>query len=290
MPHLVDLLILFVVGAAIYTGIRRGLFFVLFDILRLLVGIILGFAAYSSFHSLFRSYLAGFVALVSASLSVVVLVPMVLRLLRANPAWGKTATARLAASLGGLGIGFLAVAAFVPALDRPYAARTAVARSYLAQPFLDAEPALYYVADAINLDFPALGARPIGFEDEGRPGKAVMANRVNFSRLNGSTCIECGARVRFDGYLRRGATVSPRFTCPRCGRRSDGCQSFEGFHRMYRSCPVDMARTGPIDCGVWNNRRPVYPRGVCPVCGRSMHRVTPAGIAAAATSRPVLNR
>jgi len=128
-------------------------------------------------------------------------------------------------------------------------------------------PALYYVADALNLDLPMLNARAIRFEDEGQAGQVALVDRINYSRLAGSTCIECRSAVTFAGYHRRfEVAVSPKFVCPVCGRRSDGCQTFEGFHRMYGRCPVEVSEAlGPIDCGVWPNDRPVYPNGTCPV-------------------------
>lgn len=272
MSFLISGLIILFIGLGVYAEMRRGLFLALFDVFRLAAAIVVGFAAYSAFRWLFHSYAAGLIALGVAALSVVLVVPIVLRLLRADPAWGRTFVGRLGAGLIGLGIGFLTVAAFLPVIGRSGRGREAVPRSFLAQPFIDAAPALYYVADAFNLDFPVLNSRAIRFEYEGRDGEPTLVERVNYSRLKGSTCIECGARVHFDGYFNRiWASVSPRFTCPRCGRTSDGCQTFEGFHRMYGLCPCEVAESlGPIDCGVWTNDRPVYPRGTCPVCGRSI--------------------
>lgn len=272
MPFLIDSLIVLLIGLGVYAEMRRGLFFALLDIFRLVAALAIGFSAYSAFYRLFRSYAAGLVALGVAVLTTVLLFPIVVKLLKADPAWGKTFAGRLGAGLIGLGIGFVTVAALLPVVGRSGRGREAVPRSSLAQPFIDAAPALYYVADAFNLDFPVLNTRAIRFEYEGREGEPALVERVNYSRLNGATCIECGARVHFDGYFNRiGSSISPRFTCPVCGRTSDGCQTFEGFHRMYGLCPCEVAEAlGPIDCGVWPNDRPVYPRGVCPVCGRSI--------------------
>ncbi len=274
MSLLIDGLIVLLIGLGVYAEMRRGLFFALFDVFRLVAAIVVGFAAYSAFHRLFHSYTVGLIALGIASLTAVMVVPIVLRLLKADPAWGRTLVGRLGAGLIGIGIGFITVAAFLPVIGRSGRGREAVPRSTLAQPFIDAAPALYYVADVFNLDFPVLSTRAIRFEYEGKDGEPALVERVNYSRLNGSTCIECGARVHFDGYFNRiGASISPRFTCPDCGRRSDGCQTFEGFHRMYGLCPGEVAQAlGPIDCGVWPNDRALYPRGVCPVCGKSIHR------------------
>jgi hypothetical protein len=272
VPFLISALILLLVAAGIYAEARRGLFFALFDLFRLAAGVVVGFAAYSAFHRLFHSYAAGFAALAIAALTTIMLVPTVLRLLEADPAWGRTFAGRLGAGFIGLGIALVTAAAFVPVIGRSQRGGEAVMRSFLARPLVETSPALYYVADGFNLDFPMLNARPVNFQDEGREGRPALVQRINYSRLNGATCIECGGPVHFDGYFRRvGVSVSPRFTCTRCGRTSDGCQTFEGFHRMYGRCPVDVAEElGPIDCGVWPNDRPVYPKGVCPVCGKSV--------------------
>ena len=272
VSFLIDLLILLLAGAGIYAEVRRGLFFALSDIFRIVTGVAAGFAAYALFHRLFHTYTAGFVALAIAALAVVMLVPLALRLLKLDPAWGKTGWGRTAAGVIGLGIGLLIAAVFLPVVGRAGWGRAAVPRSALARPLLEAAPVPYYIADAFNLDFPMLNARAIRFEDEGRAEQAALVERINYSRLDGSTCIECRSAVKFAGYHRRfGTAVSPKFVCPVCGRTSDGCQTFEGFHKMYGRCPVDVAESlGPIDCGVWPNDRPVYPKGVCPIDGKSV--------------------
>ncbi len=272
MSFLIDVLILLLVGAGIFAEVRRGLFFALTDIFRIVGAVAAGFAAYSLFHRLFHSHTAGFIALGVAALAVVALIPAALRLLKLDPAWGKTDLGRIAAGAIGLVIGLLIAAVFVPVVGRGGWGREVVPRSALARTFLQTAPVPYYIADALNLDFPMLNARAIRFEDEGGAELAALVERINYSRLDGSTCVECRTGVHFDGYFRRvGVSVSPKFTCPLCGRTSDGCQTFEGFHKMYGRCPVDVAEAlGPIDCGVWPNDRPVYPKGVCPVDGKSV--------------------
>jgi hypothetical protein len=255
----------------VYAEVRRGLFLALTDVCRLALGVAAGFGSYSLCYRLFHSYAAGFIGFGVAALLVVMAVPAILRWRRANPEWGRTRLGRVSAGVIGLAIGGLISAVFVPVLGRTEAGQAGVGRSTLARPFLEAMPALYHLADAFGVDLPMLNTRAIRFEDEGREERAALVDRINYSRMAGSTCVECRAAVRFEGYRRRIAvSVSPRFVCPGCGRTSDGCQTFEGFHRMYRRCPVDVAEAvGPIDCGVWPNDRPVYPRGVCPVCGPS---------------------
>ena len=131
-------------------------------------------------------------------------------------------------------------------------------------------PGVYYAADAAGIDLPQFGRRAIRFEDEGKSDAATFTDRVNYLKLDGSMCIECRTAVKFQGYrMKVGVSFSPRFECPTCGRTSDGCQTFEGFHRMYGLCPIQIARGRiAIDCGVWPNDRPVQPKGRCPVCGR----------------------
>ena len=272
MSLLIDVLILFLIGAGIFAEVRRGLFFALSDIVRIVGGVAAGFAAYALFHRLFHTYTAGFIALGIAALAVVMLVPATLRLLKVDPAWGKTGWGRAGAGVIGLGIGLLIAAVFVPVAGRGGWGRAAVPHSLLARPFLETAPLPYTIADALDLDFPMLNARAIRFEDEGGTERPALVERVNYSRLNGSACIECRAAVRFAGYHRRYETaVSPKFVCPTCGRTSDGCQTFEGFHKMYGRCPVEVADSlGPIDCGVWPNDRPVYPKGICPIDGKSV--------------------
>jgi hypothetical protein len=272
MPFLIDGLILLILGLSIYAEARRGLFFAITDIVRVVVGVALGFAAFSWLYRLSGSHLAGFIGFGIAALIGVFGIRALLHVLRLDPAWGKDPAAKVGGAFLGLLLGCLICGAFTPVIGRAGWGREAVARSVLARPLVRVAPALYYLADALNVDVPMLNARAIEFEDEGRDEEAALVERINYSRLNGSTCIECGTAVHFDGYFPRvGVSVSPKFTCPQCGRTSDGCQTFEGFHRMYGRCPVDVSEAlGPIDCGVWPNDRPVYPKGECPIDGKSV--------------------
>ena len=274
MSILVDCLILLVVGLAAFVEVRRGLFFALSDILRIFLALVLGFGAYSLAHRLTGSYAAGFVVLGVTAFVMVMLIPFALYWSKLDPAWGRTVPARVPAGIIGAAIGLAIAVTFVPIANQSPRLQPAIGRALIARPMLDFSPFFYYVADALSLDIPMLNRRAVRFQDEGADEKAALVERINYSRLDGSTCIECGAPVRFAGYRRRFETsVSPRFVCPVCGRTSDGCQTFEGFHRMYGRCPVSVsAELGPIDCGVWPNDRPVYPRGPCPVDGLQLWR------------------
>lgn len=92
---------------------------------------------------------------------------------------------------------------------------------------------------------------------------------IDFSKLDGATCIKCGGKIKFLGYLtNKYKTISPKFVCEKCGRTSDGCQTYEGHHLMYGECPAVLGKQGyRFDCGIWTNSEFVKPKGTCLVCG-----------------------
>ncbi|MGB9877171.1 MAG: hypothetical protein ACPLPS_05330 [bacterium] len=139
-----------------------------------------------------------------------------------------------------------------------------------------AMPRLIILSEKLHIDPPKLLYHPSTFEGEWSKeglwqGKIERRfERLAFSQLDGGTCIACGGKVKFLGYFRKGKNpLVPKFQCTVCGRTSDGCQFFEGFHRIYGICPVDEAEKGILlDCGTWTNYKWVVPRGKCPVCGK----------------------
>lgn len=89
-------------------------------------------------------------------------------------------------------------------------------------------------------------------------------------KLEGATCISCGAKAHFRGYVRKGLLYYPQCFCPQCGRTSDGCLTFEGYHSFNGVCPYQrFGSLGVTDCQVWPNLEPTTVKGKCPVCGRS---------------------
>ncbi|GEM_PF-267213 len=134
-------------------------------------------------------------------------------------------------------------------------------------------PRVYEKTDRIGINLPKMIYLPKKYADEFNPeNKEIRFCRINFSRFEGFTCMECGGKVRFEGYfLRIGATMVPKLVCTICGRTSDGCQTYEGFHRLYGGCPVDLARQKVrFDCGRWPNYRLISPKGTCPVDSKSL--------------------
>jgi hypothetical protein len=267
-----EIFILSFLALGLYAEASRGLFLALTDVVRVVVGFAAGLGGYAIGKGLLHSYLLGFIGFGVFAPAAVMAIPALLRFTKLDPPWGKTVAGRSAGGVIGLAIGAAICVAFVPVLAHTPFGRQGARRSLLARPFLETAPWLYTAADRLNIDLPMLNVRPIRFEDEGKAAEAALVDRINYSKLAGSTCIECGAAVGFAGYRRKfEVAVSPKLVCPGCGRTSDGCQTFEGFHTMYDRCVVSVAAAlGPIDCGVWPNNRPALPNGACPVCGRAL--------------------
>ena len=267
--NFIDLIILIVLAVTIYTEARRGFLLVLLDILRVIISLVIGGLGYFIGTRIFHNLEIGLFLFLFLALGTVFVIPRIFKIL---PSQKEPLVSKMFGGLLGfvLGIficlGVILIIATIPTL------RDDVDQSVLSQPILLIIPAIHYEADVLNLRMPSMGSTALNFDEEGNPvvQRYVLRERVNFLRLDFSTCIECNAKVNFAGYKRRGGLlVSPLFVCPNCSRKSDGCQTFEGFHKIYGYCPIEIVeKSGPIDCGVWNNNRPVYPKGICPVCGR----------------------
>lgn len=139
--------------------------------------------------------------------------------------------------------------------------QTPLLESTLARDVLKLAPCFYFLQEkALPADVPRLYLTPEG----------LQFRKVSYEDLDGSTCLACGGAVRYLGTAKQGLFYFPRFVCTVCGRYSDGCQTFEGFHLFYGRCPWD-AQTFPdgTKCEIWTDQPPVYPATICPVCGKS---------------------
>ncbi len=177
----------------------------------------------------------------------------------------------------GAALGALLAAVLVMASGALPGAAAPVEESALGLPIIALVPRLHESMESIGLALPKLVQLPVDYRDEVEGlNQGLQFLRLNASRLDGATCIHCRSGVDFSGYrFSRGTLMSPLFRCPECGRTSDGCQTFEGFHRIYGKCPVLVAADGmQFDCGVWTNGWWTVPHGNCPVCGRE-HRAGP---------------
>ncbi|UCG44300.1 MAG: CvpA family protein [candidate division WOR-3 bacterium] len=263
----VDIVIIVVLGAAIFAEARRGFLFAVLDVVRVALAIGAGLLGYAVFGVSLGSFAGGVAAFLVMAIGTVLGASYLLKRTGLDPEWGKTMVSRIGAGVIGFGLGLAICVVLIPVIGRAEGLRRHVRESRLAVPFLDYLPRLHSIADRLNINLPQINRR-MKIEDESVERSGMFAERINYTRLDGSTCIECGAQVEFKGYFRRGLTVSPKFVCPECDRTSDGCQTYEGFHIMYDLCPAVYTITGSvIDCGVWPNDRPVRAAGTCPVCG-----------------------
>ncbi|MDI6892467.1 MAG: CvpA family protein [Actinomycetota bacterium] len=151
-----------------------------------------------------------------------------------------------------------------------------IRQSHLGPKLIDAMTELYVKTEAaLPLEVPKLAFYPEKLATKGD------LRAIDFSTLDGATCIACEGKVKFLGYFRnKYGSASPKFVCTKCGRVSDGCQTFEGHHLMYGQCPAVLGRQGyRFDCGVWTNGNFAKPVGTCPVCGERALEVIPMEVA-----------
>ena len=281
----VDLLVIVVVGACTFSGARRGLILSAGDIVALALGLLLGSLCYP-----IGAGLLGWIFGLSAAAAGALGFALVTVLLVVLTAWGFSLLSRrfevygVPSRVGGaaFGVAYGAVLAAVIILLSGIlpGGASAVAQSALGPRLIALVPRLHEGMESAGFPLPKLVRLPTDYKGELEGGNVgLQFLRVNFTRLDGATCLNCRSAVEFEGYrLSRGTLMSPEFRCPKCGRTSDGCQTFEGFHAIYGQCPVVLADEGlRFDCGVWTNGWWTVPHGQCPVCGR-MYRPRREGL------------
>jgi hypothetical protein len=132
--------------------------------------------------------------------------------------------------------------------------RKPVRESFLAKDILGLTPLFYFFQErSLPANVPRLMITPEG----------LQLRRFNYQELDGATCLACGGKVQFDGYKSKGVMSYPHFTCTQCGRTSDGCQTYEGYHLLYGKCPKEVEEH---NCELWPDPRSVKAKGTCPVC------------------------
>jgi uncharacterized membrane protein required for colicin V production len=272
----VDFLILVVLAASAISGARRGLISAAGDIISLLFGLIVGSVSYPVGAAPIRWFsgasdvTANALGFVLVSVLAVGAASWVFSVLASRFEIGKRAS-RAGGAAFGAAFGMFLAAVLVMASALIPGAAGPTERSRLAGGITSLVPRLHENLESIGIPLPKLVQLPTDYRDELRganQGRQFL--RINFTRLDGATCINCRSSVDFEGYqFARGTLMSPRFRCPQCGRTSDGCQTFEGFHEIYGVCPTTLAREGlQFDCGVWTNGWWTVPHGPCPVCGK----------------------
>jgi len=271
----VDVLILMIVIASGLSGARRGLIGAGGDITSVVFGLGLSSVGYPLLAAPFRWIgfpkpfcdVAGFLAL---AVGIVLLVSWIASVTSENWHLPRRLNRWGGAVLGGM-MGVLLASVLVLFSGIVTGTADPVRHSLLGRQITSLVPRLHETAERIGVPLPKLVQLPVDYREEMKGARqGLQFLRLNATRLDGSLCIHCRTPVVFEGYkFSRGTLMSPRFRCPKCGRTSDGCQTFEGFHTIYGACPVLLAREGVLfDCGVWTNNKWTYPHGRCPVCGR----------------------
>jgi|GEM_PF-517969 len=132
--------------------------------------------------------------------------------------------------------------------------------SQLAEDVLKIAPLFFFIQDqALPSNVPRLFLTPEG----------LQLRKVRYEDLDQSTCLACGGVVKYQGMVKKGLFYFPKYVCTACGRVSDGCQTFEGYHLFYRRCPWDgKTPINGSNCQVWPNPAPAFPLTPCPVCGK----------------------
>ncbi len=278
----VDLFILVVIAATAFEGARRGIINSTGDVIALALGLAFGSLAYPLGAAPLKWVLGANSPVAGALGFILVAVATVLLL-----SWGfahlaerfepSPVVSRAGGAAFGAVLGVVLAAVLVLASGLLPGAADPVRKSALGPRIIMFVPRLHESLESIGLPLPKLVQLPDDYRQElSGMRQGLQFLRINFTRLDGAMCIHCRTPVRFLGYqFVRGTLMSPKFQCPNCGRTSDGCQTFEGFHTIYGQCPVDVAREGvEFDCGVWTNHWFTVPHGPCPVCGKEFRGVT----------------
>ena len=257
-------------GFFIVFGYRKGFVQQFFDLLGSVFALIFGFYFYqktggyiaATFHfSLPLANIIGFV------LIVVVISGTVGFLGRHWKATNKNEPVviidgGLGALFGGLKAAVILIIVLLILVAAPWDfSHSAIEESTFANDLLRLAPWFYILQDrSLPPEIPRLVVSPEGLQ------LRTLAAR----ELKGATCLACGAKVHYRGIVKQGVSYYPQTYCPSCHRVSDGCLTFEGYHRLNGVCPYErLGSVGVIDCKVWPNPELTTAKGKCPVCGRS---------------------
>lgn len=264
----VSIAILIFLGFYTLSGLRQGLVRQALGLVGVILALILAFRHFETVGARLLEYLPLPLAVANIIGFCLIVVGVVALINLIGYVWNSISRATPISfldSLGGAAFGLLKGAVIVGIILMILMAipvsgiRDTLTASPVARYLLDMAPIVYQrVERALPASVPRLlvTSEGIGFR------------RVDFAALEGAKCIACGGKVKFEGFVQKGFISAPKFVCSRCGRTSDGCQTYEGFHLIYGECPVEKSRQGyRLDCKVWPNGKFVTASGPCPVCG-----------------------
>lgn len=276
-----DLIIAVILFLSIVQGIRTGLIRSVFSIAGIILGLFFAVTLYTTGSELLLRYInlppifadaVSFIFIFSFSSVLIHMLGSLFSFIT------RISLVRLAdkagGSVAGLFIGLTVVAVMLILLTAfpVYSEfQDHLDQSFLAPQIVDNAIFIYdEVSDFFSLSLPRLTAHPENIGGLLNPSNGIGEHYgVNFKGLDGAECFVCGGPVEYLGYLDNNkGSKSPKFICRDCGRTSDGCQTYEGYHQMYHQCPVELGNIGyRLDCGIWINHSYHRPLGPCPVCG-----------------------
>jgi len=274
----IDFITVVLVLSGILLGIYRGFVGSIGDIAGMAGGIIIASLVYKGPVRLLNHFEIGGLAVelicfLLASLFFVLMLIIIIESLKKRVDI-KHIVDRILGVFTGIAEGFIFSGLLFFIMSSSYGPAMEIQRSNLPKRIIRFMPAVYEKSEKMGIVIPKMIYLPADYLDEFNPGnKEIQFLKTGFSEFEGFTCMECGSRVRFDGYFPRiGAAFVPKLTCEKCGRTSDGCQTYEGFHKLYNQCPVTLAKEKKIrfDCGRWRNHKAISPQGPCPVDGTTL--------------------
>lgn len=276
-----DVVIIIFLLAAIIQGLNSGLIRSVFGIAGIAAGLtaaikyyargsglLLEFISLPKFIADFLVFIFLFAAVVSTAYLVGALFATItrIRLLKAVDKAGGLASG-LVIGLAVVGVCLILLTAF-PLFT---GFQDHIEQSSLAEPIIDRTRVVYdELSGLLALELPRLTFYPEDLSSYQNEISHVNEHSdVDFKALDGTACFVCGGPVDYLGLLNNSkGSISPKFICSQCGRTSDGCQTYEGYHVMYHQCPVILGNQGyRLDCGIWTNHSYHRPAGPCPVCG-----------------------
>lgn len=275
-----DIIIAVILFLSILQGIRVGLIRSAFSIAGIVMGLFLAVSLYASGSEMLLRYInlppffadaVSFLLIFSCSTVLIHLLGSLFSFIT------RISLIRFADKAGGsiaglcIGLAFVAVMLILltafPVYGEFY---DHVEQSFLAPQIVDNAVLIYdEISDIFSLRLPILTAHPENISLLNPLNGLSEHYGVNFKGLDGAECFVCNGNVEYLGYFENGkGSNSPKFICTDCGRTSDGCQTYEGYHQMYHQCPVELGNIGyRLDCGIWTNHSYHRPLGPCPVCG-----------------------
>jgi len=278
----VDVFIILVLGLNIYYGATRGLLRGIGDLVALFAALGVGSLVYPAPSAVLRVMLGlppvarDMISFIGSAVAIAIGVGYLFAHFAERRKLARAAD-RVGGGAAGAAVGAILVSLLLLLSGTITGTTRPIDRSALAAPLLEIVPTMHLAMDRIGLPIPKLVMLPPRYELElGHMRYGPQFMRLDFAHIEGATCIKCRGPLEFLGYKRvRGSRLAPKFVCRRCGRTSDGCQSFQGMHAIYNECPVVVARHGiKLNCGIWTNPDWVYPRGRCPVDGNEFTGVT----------------